>query len=80
MTKALEAGVWAKEGEPVTKEDMRRVVDYLTQAIAGQMKAYNAPLCVGADTSIQLLGLDRRFSADKRRPNNTLFRVVGGSG
>jgi len=39
VTKALEEGVWAKEGELVTKEDMRRVVDYLTQAITGQMKA-----------------------------------------
>lgn len=39
VTKAWEEGVWAKEGEPVTKEDMGRVVDYLVQAIAAQMKA-----------------------------------------
>jgi len=39
VTKAWEEGVWAKEGEPVMKEDMGRVVDYLVQAIAAQMKA-----------------------------------------
>jgi len=39
VAKAWEEGVWAKEGELVTKEDMRRVVDYLAQAIAAQMKA-----------------------------------------
>lgn len=39
VTKAWEEGVWAKEGEPVMKEDMGRVVDYLVQAIAAQVKA-----------------------------------------
>jgi len=39
VTKAWEEGVQTKEGEPVTKEDIRRVVAYLTQAIMAQMKA-----------------------------------------